>query len=265
MPAKGGIGWNKGLTKETDERVRKYALQLQRPKKPVPSKEQLNELYLSQRLPPAKIGSLFALSGNTIRRLLIKYGIPIRGVRETNTKRGRENPFYKGKIKRLCLFCGGEFEVYPYMVSRGWGKFCSQSCVACYTRRKHPIRPNTLEQKLIDLITKYNLPYKYVGDGSVVLYNYNPDFINVNGKKQIIEVFGEYWHSPEVIGNRWKGSELGKIMAYNSLGFDCLILWEHQLLNQSEDEIVNLIRQFTKRNKRRRYSFSCLTNRRKVC
>jgi hypothetical protein len=34
-----------------------------------------------------------------------------------------------GQIKRICITCGKEFKVYPCVVKRGYGKFCSQSCL----------------------------------------------------------------------------------------------------------------------------------------
>jgi len=52
-------------------------------------------------------------------------------------------------------------------------------------------RPNCLEQKMINIIEKLNLPYKYVGDGSFFIENKNPDFININGEKKAFEVYAE--------------------------------------------------------------------------
>lgn len=54
-------------------------------------------------------------------------------------------------------------------------------------------KPTIFERKLIDLIKRYNLDYKYVGNGDVWINRKNPDFINVNGKKIIIEVYYDYY------------------------------------------------------------------------
>lgn len=109
-------------------------------------------------------------------------------------------------------------------------------------------RPNKLEQKLIGILKAFP-DFKYNGDFSqgVVLGGFIPDFINVNGKKQVIELFGDYWHSPEVTGNDWRRSELGKIMAYNSIGYRCLVIWEHELKTKSEEQLIHRINEFTKR------------------
>ena len=50
-------------------------------------------------------------------------------------------------------------------------------------------RPTSYEQKLVGLIKKYTLPYKYVGNGEFILAGKNPDFINTNGEKIVIEVY----------------------------------------------------------------------------
>jgi len=53
--------------------------------------------------------------------------------------------------------------------------------------------PSSLESKFEDIVNKYNLPYKFVGDGSFMLGNRNPDFININGDKIAIEVYARYY------------------------------------------------------------------------
>jgi len=55
-------------------------------------------------------------------------------------------------------------------------------------------RPTSFEQRIIDLISEYNLPYKYVGDGQIWIVGRNPDFIETNGKKVLIEVYNKFHH-----------------------------------------------------------------------
>ena len=31
-------------------------------------------------------------------------------------------------IKKICKFCGKEFEIYPSLAKRGFGKYCSKQC-----------------------------------------------------------------------------------------------------------------------------------------
>ena len=54
-------------------------------------------------------------------------------------------------------------------------------------------RPTETEKFMIDLIKKYDLSYKYVGNGSFLIGYKNPDFVNINGQKICIEVFYPYF------------------------------------------------------------------------
>lgn len=105
------------------------------------------------------------------------------------------------------------------------------------------LKPNQVElhlQKILD--TYFPKQWKYVGDGGVILNGLIPDFINCNGKKELIELFGDYWHRKE--GLRWNYTELGRIMAYNALGFRCLVIWEQELQKLSDIEIADKVREF---------------------
>jgi len=96
------------------------------------------------------------------------------------------------------------------------------------------IKPNKPEQIIIDLINKYNLPYKYVGDGQFILGGKCPDFINVDGQKKLIELYGDFWHQGENPQNR--------IDYFKQFGFDTLIIWEHELndIDAVLDRIIGL-------------------------
>ncbi|GAH72294.1 unnamed protein product, partial [marine sediment metagenome] len=64
------------------------------------------------------------------------------------------------------------------------------------------IRPTKAELKMEHILNNYFPQFKYNGDGrlGIVLRRLIPDYIDSNGKKQVIELFGDYWHSQEVIG-----------------------------------------------------------------
>lgn len=113
-------------------------------------------------------------------------------------------------------------------------------------------RPTKPERELISLLDRrFPRQFSYNGDfrQGVSLGGLIPDFVNINGKKEVIEIFGDYWHSSEIIGNDWGRSELGKIMVYNSLGWKCLVIWEHELNELTEEQIVQKINTFFKRKK----------------
>ena len=64
--------------------------------------------------------------------------------------------------------------------------------------------------------------WMYNGDGSqgVVIGGKIPDFVNVNGKKEVIEVFGTYWHGEDEVEQ--------KIAHYKKYGFKCIVLWDYE-------------------------------------
>ncbi len=67
--------------------------------------------------------------------------------------------------------------------------------------------------------------YKFVGNGKIIIDRFNPDFINVNGQKKIIELYGDYWHKrPEVIKRDKK-----RIRIYKKYGYNTLVIWEREL------------------------------------
>lgn len=101
-------------------------------------------------------------------------------------------------------------------------------------------KPTRPERELLNLINEHQLPYRYVGDGSFLIEGFNPDFVNINGKKHVIEVFGRVWH--EDLVKDWKRTELGRIMVFNSYGFKTLIIWEEEL--KHKDAVIEKIRCF---------------------
>ena len=73
--------------------------------------------------------------------------------------------------------------------------------------------------------------YKFVGDGKIWIGYKNPDFINVNGQKKIIELFGDYWHSVGRTGRTKQQEENQRINHFAKYGFKVLIVWERELKN----------------------------------
>lgn len=93
-------------------------------------------------------------------------------------------------------------------------------------------RPTKPEKKLRRGLNKlFPGEYKYVGDGSIFIGYKNPDFININGQKKVIEMFGNYWHSEEVTGRTKQQEENQRIRHFAKYGFKTLIVWERELLN----------------------------------
>jgi len=114
-------------------------------------------------------------------------------------------------------------------------------------------RPTKPEQRIIDITQEYNLPYQYTGDGLVILFGLNPDFMNSNGAKKIIEIFGVAFHDPSITFRAEvpliQQEEYRKAI-FASLGFDCLVLWDKEMERLSDEEIAQRIRRFTKARKK---------------
>lgn len=61
-------------------------------------------------------------------------------------KFGSDSPHWQGgQIKRICIICGKEFKVDFNVIKRGYGKFCSRSCVG---KRKYGRKQLALRKEL---------------------------------------------------------------------------------------------------------------------
>jgi len=103
----------------------------------------------------------------------------------------------------------------------------------CKSKKLSPNKPEKCLNKLLNKL--FLKEYKFVGDGKLVVGCFCPDFVNINGQKKIIELYGDYWHNlPEVL----KRDKRRKI-TYTKYGYKTLIIWEHELkdLNKVENKI----------------------------
>ena len=97
------------------------------------------------------------------------------------------------------------------------------------------IRPNKSEKKLFNILDKlYPTQWVFVGDWSMTLAGKNPDFVNCNGKKIIIELYGDYWHRNDNPAER--------IKIFSNYGYDTLIIWESELCD--ENKVSEKIKEF---------------------
>lgn len=82
--------------------------------------------------------------------------------------------------------------------------------------------PNKAELKLMKILNSmYPNEWKFVGDGQMVIAGKCPDFINVNGQKKIIELYGERWHQND--------NPQERIATFKPFGYETLIIWAREL------------------------------------
>lgn len=82
--------------------------------------------------------------------------------------------------------------------------------------------PNKCESSLLIVLKGIDPNWDFVGNGNFIIGHppKNPDFINIK-EKQIIEFFGKHWHKKE--------EEEKLIQFYNSLGWNCIVLWDYEI------------------------------------
>jgi len=106
------------------------------------------------------------------------------------------------------------------------------------------IRPNKPEQRVIEILKSLSSDIMYVGDGTCWVLGNNPDFINED-KKQIIEVFGCFWHGCKKCGHlnaKTQRKDVSRIDKFRRLGYSVLVVWEHEL--KCPEKIMLKIKKF---------------------
>lgn len=163
------------------------------------------------------------------------------------------------RMKRFCLYCENPF---PVLIKSPHHKYCSCKCYyASRKGRKHTeetkkkmsgksralrqdpefikkcimaarrgqTKPEIKMQELLNRL--YPGEYKYTGDGSFSIDGLNPDFVNVNGQKKIIEVFGIYFHDPKFSNRKipYRSTYDGRKKVFSDFGYETLIIWDEEM------------------------------------
>lgn len=95
-------------------------------------------------------------------------------------------------------------------------EFCKKMGIAWGMK---PNKPEKLLTKLLDRM--YPGEWKYTGDFSFTINGKCPDFVNCNGQKKCIEIFGDYWHFGD--------NPQDRVDTFSPFGFDTLVIWEKEL------------------------------------
>ena len=80
--------------------------------------------------------------------------------------------------------------------------------------------------------------FKFVGNRTIKIDGFIPDFIRVDQKKQVIEVFGIWWHQHKT------ENDAKRISTYKSYGFEVLVIWDYELdnLEKVKEKIIDFAR-----------------------
>ncbi len=205
------------------------------------TKRFLKKEYILNKKSALKIAKDIGVGHSIVIRYLNRFDIATRTHKESHSIRHPHN--YKGG-RPHCVDCN---KLIWYSFTR-----CKKCCRI--EKWKDPIYrkaqitaiikslcivPNKPEVALGKLLNKISPnEYKFVGNGEIVIDRFNPDFINVNGQKKIIEMYGDYWHNrPEVIKRDKK-----RIKVYKKYGYKTLVIWEKEL--KCLDKLIIKIRKY---------------------
>lgn len=160
-------------------------------------------------------------------------------------KRDWENPEYREKHRKALIETWkrpGYKERFLKTMAKKWAnpEFKNKRLQEMYSGMN--VSPNKFETIIFEILNKlYPHEWDFTGDGKVTFNNLKPDFTNVNGQKKIIECFGTYWHSEEIIRYEHQGEE-GRKQVYAEFGYSTLVIWENELNDM--EAVVEKIRAF---------------------
>lgn len=94
-------------------------------------------------------------------------------------------------------------------------------------------RPTKLEEKFNNFFDANKLPFTYCGNGTLMIGYKCPDYYDNNGKKICIEVASKK-QKESLKKIPWQQYEKERIDHFAKYGWECLVLWEDNLENESD-------------------------------
>lgn len=105
------------------------------------------------------------------------------------------------------------------------------------------LRSKTTPERQLDILLQQLYPGEFEYNGhfelGVAIDGLVPDFVNINGRKKIIEMNGDHWHQNSV-------REEEKKARYAKCGFSCLTIWGGELKNNKK-EVINKLTDFVEK------------------
>ncbi len=204
------------------------------------SKKLLRQKYLKENKSMKDIAKKLNCSISTIHKYIELYNIKVIPKKYIHWTQRPEN---KEKVKKRNINVRKTWKVIKRDIKRfekikdvSLKNLKKANKALCKTTRKYPNRKEQQLNKLLKCL--FGSEYKFVGNGKVIINGFNPDFINVNGQKKIIEFYGDYWHNLP----NYKIRDKRRLKIYKRYGYKTLIIWERELKNI--DLLTNKIKNF---------------------
>lgn len=244
MAYKGCIPWNKGLTKETDSRVKEGWCKGYTKETHSSVAKQANQMIgnqngLGHKFNPSEItrsrmsdASLARWSDPFYREYMIEVHTGCIQSEESN-------------IKRSIALVGLKREDttrYKLAWTDERKKAKSDYWKECYNDPKWRSRMfnyregmNKEETSLMNVIESLGIPFRYVGNYAYKIGSCFPDFI-MEDKRLIIELFGDYWHNGE--------NPQDRIDYFRQFGWDTLVIWASEM-KVNRENVIERIKSFS--------------------
>lgn len=101
---------------------------------------------------------------------------------------------------------------------------------------RNPNKPELELQYILNNLFPNEYAYNGNFECGFTLMGKIPDFVNVNGKKKVIELYGDYWHRNDDPQDR--------IELFKKLGYECIVVWEAEL--KDKEKLIMKLLEFHK-------------------
>ena len=211
---KSGGAWNKGLTKETDERVNKFAVTIKNQYKKGRTAwcEGITKKDNSKLSHPSWNKGLTKETDKRVK----ENGISISKIDSWSKGLTKQDPRIARRSEKIRV----SITRYRRLETTEHKNTRIEKMLKTLHRSLN-VHPNKAELRLGEIINKiYPNEYRFVGDGQLVIGGKCPDYSH-NIRPLLIEMFGDYWHKPEEVEPRK--------YHFETYGYNMIIVWEHEL------------------------------------
>ena len=231
------MSWNKGLTKETDERVRQNGINSKKGWEAL-----IKNGYVRISHPSDRKGKtheeIFGIEQSKIIKQAVSeklrgvsfedlMGAELAALRKTRMSRGQELYWAEHPDRRIIqsengkkLFSDLDFKA-RFLTSRNnfWNQIDNKTNTLQKIFSSLNIKPNKIELRILQELKNINQSWQFVGDGTLWIGGKNPDFWNQ--KNKLIEYYGTHWHLGDNMQDR--------INYFLLFGFSTIIILEDDI------------------------------------